>query len=600
MTKYVTDTSVIIEHAVSKLVAEKKISGELLVPRAVLAELEHQANTGQDIGTLGLEELQTLQELQKQGFIKIEFIGNRPNLYQIENAKSGGEVDSLIRDLAFENDAVLITADKIQSESAKAVGVKVHFVSLAVTGGLKLEQYFDDKTMSLHLKAGVVPLAKRGSPGDWKLTPIGTKILSAQEVENIAKDVVEKSRSDPQAFIEIARQGSTIVQYHNFRIVIVKPPVADGWEITAVRPIISLELKDYDLPDVVLQRIKDQARGIIIAGETGSGKSTFATAVAREYASQGKIVKTVESPRDLVLPDVVTQYSKNFTTSEEIHDILFLVRPDNLLFDEVRDTPDFKLYTDLRLGGSNCMGVLHGASAIDAIQRFIGRLDTGVIPSVLDTIIFMAKGKIEKIYSIRMTVKVPSGMVEADLARPVVEVSDFVSGKCEFEIYSYGEETVVVPVQNTSAVSPARNLAAKQIEHELSKFVDRVRVEVIDEHKARIFVPEGDIPRIIGKQGKTISEIEKKLGIGLDVEALEEKSSDGKGHPVAFDVREAGNNIIFYGKPGETYDVFVNGQFLFTGTTGKKGELRVSSKSKLGDTIRSALSSKKKIELRTA
>lgn len=599
MNKYVVDTSVVIEHAVSKLINEGKLEGTILVPRAVLAELEHQANTGQDIGTLGLEELQVLQELQKNDLIKIEFIGNRPNLYQIENAKSGGEVDSLIRDLAFENDAILITADKIQAESAKAVGVKVNFISLKTSGGLLLEKFFDDTTMSLHLKSGVVPLAKRGTPGGWKLTEVTTNILSSSEVEGIAKDVIEKSRSDPEAFIEIARQGSTIVQYHNYRIVIVKPPVSDGWEITAVKPLVSLELKDYDLPDVVLARVREQARGIIIAGETGSGKSTFATAVAKEYASQGKIVKTVESPRDLVLPDIVTQYSKNFTTSEEIHDILFLVRPDNLVFDEVRDTPDFKLYTDLRLGGSNCMGVLHAASAIDAVQRFIGRLDTGVIPSVLDTIIFMAKGKIEKIYSVRMTVKVPSGMTEADLARPVVEVVEFVSGKAEFEIYSYGEETVVVPIQNTSSVSPARNLAAKQIEHELGKLVDRSRVEVIDEHKAKIFVPEGDVARIIGKQGKNIMDLEKKLGISLDVETLSE-DSNGKGHSVSFDVKEAGKNIIFYARPSETYDVFVSGQFLFTGTTGKKGELRVNANSKLGKALLNAFDTKKSIELRMA
>ena len=51
------------------------------------------------------------------------------------------------------------------------------------------------------------------------------------------------------------------------------------------------------------------------------------------------------------------------------------------------------------------------------------------------------------VLSLKMEVKVPSGMTEADLARPVVTVHDFETGKLEYELYSYGEETVVVPVK---------------------------------------------------------------------------------------------------------------------------------------------------------
>jgi ATPase len=46
-----------------------------------------------------------------------------------------------------------------------------------------------------------------------------------------------------------------------------------------------------------------------------------------------------------------------------------------------------------------------------------------------------------------MTVKLPTGLREAELARPVVEVRDFLSGELEYEIYTFGEQTVVVPVK---------------------------------------------------------------------------------------------------------------------------------------------------------
>src|SRR3989338_1122898 len=332
---YVVDTSVVIEKVASRLIASKEISGKILVPRAVLAELEHQANLGQEIGFLGLEELQKLQALKEEGMIELEFVGSRPNVYQIKYAKAGGEIDSMIRDIAYAEDATLITADNIQAESAKATGVKIRFVELERPNEkLSIEKYFDDTTMSVHLKENTFVVGKKGMPGNWQLVQISNKKLTPLEVQNTAKEIVKKTRADPKSFVEISRKGSTIVQYKNYRIVIVKPPVSDGWEITVVKPLRKLNLDEYELPEAIAERIKMKARGIIVAGETGSGKSTFAMAVGEHYNSMKKIVKTVESPRDLILPDEITQYSKNFTSSQEIHDILFLSRPDNIIFDE--------------------------------------------------------------------------------------------------------------------------------------------------------------------------------------------------------------------------------------------------------------------------
>jgi len=42
-----------------------------------------------------------------------------------------------------------------------------------------------------------------------------------------------------------------------------------------------------------------------------------------------------------------------------------------------------------------------------------------------------------------MTVKVPHGFRDKDLARPVVEVRNFDNGQLAFEIYSFGNDTVV-------------------------------------------------------------------------------------------------------------------------------------------------------------
>ncbi len=1138
---YVVDTSVIIERAISKLIKKKEIKGRIIVPHAIVAELEHQANLGLEIGFLGIEELQELRKLADEKQIEIAFVGSRPISSQIKYAKLG-EIDAVIREIAYNEQATLITADKVQSESAKIFGIKVLFIEAKKPKEkLEIEKFFDEHTMSVHLKEGCFPYGKKGKPGEWELIKISEEKIPTEKVQEMAKEIVEKSRIDPKSFVEISRRGSTIVQYRNYRIVITKPPVSNGWEITAVRPLKKLNIDDYKLSEELFSRIKEKSRGIIIAGEPGSGKclpkgtkvylknnlikniedikvgdevltydkncrivhnkvkrcfnrisnkiiiiktnfgkemeltpehpifsfkegiptwieakdltissriatarkidnegnlqkidwidmlpedrilvkikedtnrsipiektllglkrkivtiikqkrkckladinkelrsdsgwirvlllelvkerilnrknkpkhftyyldknetiikkgdiiplktlkehfkkeniydltdeiskfdtwhkstfikppryltkelcellgyyigesltkygistdskfcrerfidlskkifnidvdktikeygvytdrygsielflnrclgisllkskkratyhkipelilrspkieiasflrayfdtecyispkkgieissasidlikntqlallnfniqssirqkiinnksyyllyvygynnikrfkeeigliekvkqlgsylkinkagspnkdtiplrfllqkikerelsniikssmvrkrdysheraqstiklisphiketlslielamievissdyiqwdkvisikkengerkvydieienthnflagevpfivhnSTFAQALAEFYSSKGRITKTVESPRDLQVSENITQYSKNFATSEEIHDILFLSRPDNIIFDEMRDTPDFQLYTDLRLAGSECIGVLHSASPIDAIQRFIPRLELGMIPSVIDTILFIEKGKISKIYSLKMVVKVPTGMTEADLSRPIVEVRDFETKKLEYEVYSYGEQTVVIPVESEAKSSSIKQLAIKQITEEFKKYSKEVEVELLSDNKAVVYVPENNIARIIGTKGENINQIEKRLNISIDVKEIEKEKAKTE-----FTIGEDKKYIKFYTQPGMDVDIFIDNNYIFTAIASKRGEIRINKNSKLGRDLLKAVSSRKNIELR--
>jgi len=100
-----------------------------------------------------------------------------------------------------------------------------------------------------------------------------------------------------------------VIQLREYRIVIARPPFSDGLEITAVRPLVKTHLEDYRLSKKLLDRLASRAEGIFIAGAPGQGKSTFAQALAGFYLSMGRVVKTMESPRDLQVPDVVTQYT---------------------------------------------------------------------------------------------------------------------------------------------------------------------------------------------------------------------------------------------------------------------------------------------------
>lgn len=545
----VPDTSVIVDGRLTQFLSTLGEKVKVVVPEAVVAEIEHQANEGKAIGHVGLEELKKLREMADRGEILLEFYGERPDLWQIRRAKAG-EIDNMVREVAQTLSATLVTGDQVQRDIAIAKGIDVIYLTTKKEVRHRLEDFFDDTTMSVHLKAGIRPLAKKGRPGEWRLVPVRDEPLTDVELEEIADDIVERAKRDPESFIELDEPGATVVQLRNYRIVIAKPPFSDRIEITAVRPITKLSIEDYELSERLLERLRDKAAGILIAGAPGEGKTTFAQALAEWYASMGKIVKTMEKPRDLQVSEEITQYTALKGSMELTGDILLLVRPDYTIFDEMRKTSDFKIYSDLRLAGVGMIGVVHATKPIDAIQRFIGRVELGMIPQIVDTVIFIKAGRVAKVLTLEYLVKVPSGMKEEDLARPVIEVRDFETGELEYEIYTYGEEVSVVPVKKEEK-APALRLAEKRLKQEIKKFLPDVNaeVEIVSPHKAVIYADEFDIPAIIGKKGKRITELEKRIGISIDVKSFAEREELKPKERIPVEVEEKKKTIVLRVSP---------------------------------------------------
>ncbi|USG99827.1 PINc/VapC family ATPase [Thermococcus argininiproducens] len=592
MKVFVVDTSVIVDGRLTQYLERINEKVKVVIPEAVVAEIEHQANEGKAIGHTGLEELKKLRSLAERDKILLEFYGERPDLWQIRRAKAG-EVDHMIREVARELNATLITGDQVQRDIAIAKGIEVIYLEARKEVKHRLEDFFDEHTMSVHLKAGVRPLAKKGKPGQWRLVPIKDEELTDVELEEIADDIVERAKRDPESFIELDELGATVVQLRNYRIVIAKPPFADRIEITAVRPIIKLSIEDYDIPEKLLERLTDKAEGILIAGAPGEGKTTFAQALAEYYASMGKIVKTMEKPRDLQVSEEITQYTALAGKMEKTGDVLLLVRPDYTIFDEMRKTSDFQIYADLRLAGVGMVGVVHATKPIDAIQRFIGRVELGMIPQIVDTVIFIKAGGVSKVLTLEYKVKVPSGMTEEDLARPVIEVRDFVTGELEYEIYTYGEEISVVPVKKKEK-PPAMKLAEKRLKQEIKKFLPDVytEVELASPHKAIIYADEFDIPTIIGKKGKRITEIEKKLGISIDVRSFEEKMAEMPTEKITVEVEEKKKQIVLRVSPDfakKPLKFFAGDEYIFTATPSRKGLIKVNKNTPIGRELRRVL-----------
>ena len=396
-----------------------------------------------------------------------------------------------------------------------------------------LENLLDADVHTIFLKADCPPRVKRGTIGQLELVEIETEDdwdnLRIESLQEELGSIVEMNQHRSDCFLEIDRKGCRVLQLGDLRVTCASPPFSDAREITLVRPVAKLSLSEYNLDSKIIDRLSDHHRGVFICGRPGSGKTTLAQAIA-EYLDEdiGAMVKTMEAPRDLQLADRITQYAPLEGDLEKTAEIIFLVRPDFVIFDEVRRARDFEIFADVRLAGVGLLGVTHANSALEAIQRLIGKVEFGLVSQVLDTVLHVEAGRIQQVLELRMTVKPPSGMQE-ELARPVIEVVEFPSGNVTHEMFAFGSELAVVPVTEKNRQRPVQQLAQKQLVHTIRQWAGvNVRVRFTSDASATVYAPKNMISALVGRGGDNVRALQDQLGgLRLSIESLDEMPDSG-------------------------------------------------------------------------
>ncbi|MFQ5497029.1 MAG: PINc/VapC family ATPase [Nitrosopumilus sp.] len=601
MSKIVADTSVIINGQLITQIETGSIrNSHIIIPQAVLDELQSQASIKKEQGFVGLEKIRKLHELSGNFGLKITFKGLHPTSEDIKFAASG-RIDALITDMARQEDATLYTSDNVQHLTAQAEGIDTVFLkSIIKNETLEFLKFFDAETMSVHLKENQPPLAKKGKPGTFSLTPLDDKLLSRSYLKMVSSQIFDVANTSESSIVEISKTGASVIQHDDYRIAITYPPFSESYEITIVHPIIKLSLEDYGISEELMKRLSDRAEGIVISGAPGSGKSTLASGLANFYNNKGKIVKTFESPRDLQVDPGITQYSKLDGSFDNTADILLLVRPDYTIFDEIRRREDFRTFADLRLTGVGMVGVVHANSPLDAIQRFIGKIELGIIPNILDTVVFVNDGIIEKTYDLELKVKVPSGMTESDLARPVIEIRNFDNNVLEHEIYTFGEENVIVPVAKHAEKIGIEKLAEDKILDTFKRYDHNAQVEILSENRVKVLVDEQYIPSIIGRGGSNINEIEKSLKVHIDVVAKDSENISLATNDLPFTFSESKTALLLTVSREFTSmhaDIYANNEFLSSVRIGKKGQIKIPKRSDIAKKLLHTTLSQNDIQL---
>jgi ATPase len=377
---------------------------------------------------------------------------------------------------------------------------------------------------------------------------------------------------------------------------------------------------------VIRARLSGEKRGLLIAGAPGSGKTTLAQSIATYLSDNGFVVKTMEAPRELQVPDQITQYTMLDGSMENTADVLMLVRPDYVVFDELRKNEDFKTFADMRLAGMGMVGVVHATDVRDALQRFSYRVDYGVLSQVINTILFVKEGIITRIYDIGFTIKVPEGMESEMHIRPVTTVTEHETGTLAFDVFRYDGETIIMPVTSPAegktaavpvqrgavpspaapAASPVRtvsepvlnrdgeqrtgwSLSEKEIQREIGRYTEgSVDVQMISDNKAVVYIDDKDVPAAIGKGGKNISAIVNKIGIGIDIKPKSEREKLRKdeeefvlGSGVKIQTDKKQLTIVAPEHNGKIVDVFAGKEYLFTATVNENGEIHLAKNSSI-------------------
>jgi P-type conjugative transfer ATPase TrbB len=162
----------------------------------------------------------------------------------------------------------------------------------------------------------------------------------------------------------------------------VLPPLAERPVFTIrKRASILFTLDDYVSTGIlsadgaaVMRRAVTDRKNILVAGGTGSGKTTLVNAILAEPAFRTDRVVLIEDTKELQCPaeDKVELLTKSIEPQVTMTDLLRMtlrLRPDRIIIGEVRGAEALAMLKAWNTGHPGGVATLHANSAADALQR---------------------------------------------------------------------------------------------------------------------------------------------------------------------------------------------------------------------------------------
>jgi twitching motility protein PilU len=206
------------------------------------------------------------------------------------------------------------------------------------------------------------------------VAPVSTVPIDAETVRRIAYELMTKDQA--AAFERDLEMNLSYVDpdVGNFRINIFRQRGAIGIVIRFIRTLIP-PFEDLKLPPVLLNLVMERRGMVLIAGATGSGKSTTLAAMIdhRNTHRTGHIL-TVEDPVEYIFQhkqSLVSQREIGIDTLSYEHALVNALReaPDMIMIGEIRDKETMLSALLHTLTGHLCLATLHANNAYHALSR---------------------------------------------------------------------------------------------------------------------------------------------------------------------------------------------------------------------------------------
>lgn len=236
-----------------------------------------------------------------------------------------------------------------------------------------LDLVIDKKASDLHLVARSMPKIRI----DGELVSTGNIILTPNDIEEICLPLLDdeqkselKSSKELDFSIDLGKSGRFRANYY----------YTMNGELSAAFRMIPFQtptLDDIYAPQILFDLAKKQKGLILVAGATGSGKSTTLAAILNEInQNQNKHIITIEDPVEFIHTSKNSLFShrnvgsdtKSFTRA-----LKYALRedPDVILVGEMRDKETMAMTIEAAQTGHLVFATLHTSSAVGSINRII-------------------------------------------------------------------------------------------------------------------------------------------------------------------------------------------------------------------------------------
>lgn len=211
---------------------------------------------------------------------------------------------------------------------------------------------------------------------DDNVTPISEKALSPKQSDILTHSLMDEKQ---QRLFESTKEGNfslSLPGIGRFRISVFRQQGNVGMVIRAIRATIPT-IDELGLPQILKDLVMSHHGLVILAGATGTGKSTTIASMIhhRNLNSSGHII-TVEDPVEFVHPhlqSIITQRDIDLDTEDWQSALNAALRqaPSVVLIGEIRSKRAMEYAMAFAETGHLCLTTLHASNANQALDRIL-------------------------------------------------------------------------------------------------------------------------------------------------------------------------------------------------------------------------------------